>query len=265
MSREEKWLLKEKYDGVKTSEFETDLERLGGGEPLGYVIGHVPFLGCEIYLDSRPLIPRVETEFWVEKAIAVVRGAAASPPRILDLCAGSGAIGVAVAKAVPEAHVTFTEIDKVHLPTIEKNLITNLTPQQPSSRPCLELGKKYRVLEADLFSSRQSRQGLELGEYDFILSNPPYIDPALDRTEESVKRFEPSLALYGGKKGFELIEKIITESKNYLTKTGQLWLEHEPEQVEALEKLAKEKGFEIEARKDQYGIFRYSILKSMAK
>jgi len=66
------WLLKEKYHGVESEAFHADCARLATGEPLGYLIGHVPFLNCTIHLDSHPLIPRPETEFWTEQAIAEI-------------------------------------------------------------------------------------------------------------------------------------------------------------------------------------------------
>ena len=68
MTSEEQWLLREKYQGEKTEAFFADCDRLLAGEPLAYLIGHIPFLHCLISLDSHPLIPRTETEFWTEKA-----------------------------------------------------------------------------------------------------------------------------------------------------------------------------------------------------
>lgn len=245
MDQEELWLLKEKYGGEKTEGFFADLERLHTGEPLSYLIGHVPFLGCQIYLDSKPLIPRPETEYWVEKAIASIRSTARKV-RVLDLCAGSGCVGVAVAKAVPEAHVTFAEIDPTHLPTIEKNLSHNLPDYSRESGRC-------SVIQSDLFEKVE-------GQFDFILTNPPYIDPALDRAEKSVKTYEPHLALYGGQNGMEIILTIIKDSKNFLAPGGQLWIEHEPEQVEAIKKSAEVGGFSATPQNDQYGLPRYSIL-----
>ena len=242
LSQDEKWLLKEKYADVESAEFEADRKRLAVGEPLGYAIGYVPFLGCKIYLDSRPLIPRAETEFWVEKAIAVIKRAAPGAPRVLDLCAGSGAIGVAVARQVPTVQITFAEIYKAHLPTIGKNLNENTI-----------LCTNYKVFQSDLFSNVH-------GEFDFVLCNPPYIDPILDRTESSVKNFEPHEALYGGLGGLELIKKIITASPAHLSAAGELWLEHEPEQSAKIKELAEQNSFVAEVHKDQYGVERYSIL-----
>jgi methylase of polypeptide subunit release factors len=269
-SQDEQWLLSEKYGGEKTEGFFTDCERLKAGEPLGYVIGYVPFLVCKIFLDSHPLIARPETEYWVEKAISAIKqpttnlankrpaaggfgwgdaGAsesglswAASPIRVLDLCAGSGAIGVAIAKAVPEAHVTFGEIDKTHLPTIGKNLDAN-------EISCT----RYQVFQSDLFENIS-------GQFDFILTNPPYIDPKIDRAEKSVKDFEPHLALYGGSNGMEIISKIISQAEHFLKRGGQLWIEHEPEQTNEVSLLAHEFGFLPTSYQDQYQTIRYSAL-----
>ena len=69
MIKDEQWLLEEKYAGVETKEFEVDKARLAGGEPVAYLIGFQPFLGLKIYLDSRPLIPRPETEWWTEQLL----------------------------------------------------------------------------------------------------------------------------------------------------------------------------------------------------
>ncbi len=101
-------------------------------------------------------------------------------------------------------------------------------------------------------------------KYDLILSNPPYIDPDLDRTETAVKEFEPHQALYGGKRGLEIIERIIKKAPKHLSSAGQLWLEHEPEQAEEIKKLARESNFNAINERDQYGILRYSILKQRA-
>lgn len=270
-NQEIEWLLTEKYRGEKTPEFFADVIRLENGEPLAYVIGHMPFLGCTIYLDSKPLIPRPETEFWVEKAIQALlqtRSGRSSEdnhstplsllPRkdlgktpaptlyVLDLCAGSGAIGIAVANAVQNTHVTFGEIDATHLPTIFKNLeVNNIT--------CT----RYRAFESDLFKNIS-------GQFDFILTNPPYIDQSANTAEKSVTDFEPYLALFGGNNGLEIIEKIIMTAPTHLKPTGQLWLEHEPSQVEAIKTIAKKHNLTCVTHLDQYNTPRYSVL-SMAQ
>src|SRR3989344_802581 len=207
-----------------------------------------PFLNTTISLSSRPLIPRPETEFWVEKAITEIKEAQNVTERtmyVLDLCAGSGCIGVAVGQAVPQSIIHFAELDAVHLPTITENCEANGLPEA-----------RRRIVQSDLFTNLKTEPQLR---FDFILSNPPYIDPVIDRAEASVKTHEPALALYGGWAGMELIARIITEAPNFLLPHGQLWLEHEPEQVELIVELAGP-SFTVSIHKDQYGVKRFSEL-----
>lgn len=300
LSQDEQWLLTEKYGGEESAGFFADCKRLKAGEPLGYIIGHTPFLGCTIHLDSHPLIPRPETEFWVERAITVIKknpprqglgnslGLASGTVNVLDLCAGSGCIGVGVAKAIPEATVHFAELDARHLPTIGKNLEEN-------DINC----SRYKVFQSDLFSNipgqsfetqktvaRDEVRGTgefskkpyqvygeeKIGTrnkvirpsdnflYDFILSNPPYINPEANTVEMGVVKHEPHHALFGGKLGLELIEHIIATAPQFLNAKGQLWLEHEPEQAAAIQTMAAKNGFSPTTHTDQYGVARYSVL-----
>ncbi len=248
--REIEWLLKEKYGGEKSEAFFADCKRLALGEPLAYLIGWAPFLDCKIRLGSRPLVPRPETEYWTAEAIKTMREnttlalgfSEPRPLRVLDLCAGSGCIGIAVAKAVPTAQVDFAELDEHHLPTIKINITGN---DVDSART--------KVIHSNLFSALPER-------YDYILSNPPYIDETLDRTDESVKKFEPYVALFGGEAGMDVITEIIEQAPQHLSPGGQLWLEHEPEQTGLIHTLGTTHGFSVSVHKDQYGVERYSIL-----
>jgi release factor glutamine methyltransferase len=234
-------LLSEKYKGEKTAEFEADCVRLNNGEPLAYVIGWIPFLDCRIYLDSRPLIPRPETEFWVEEALKDIQHI--QDAHILDLFAGSGAVGVAVLKHTPSAHVDFGEIEHAHLATIQKNILENGIDT-----------KRAQTMETDVWSNIH-------GVYDFVLANPPYISKdILERVEDSVLEHEPHSALFANDKGFHLIEETIAETKTHLSPRGKLWIEHEPEQAERLLFLGEQAGFRVENKKDQYGVLRYSTL-----
>lgn len=298
-NQETAWLLKDKYHGVESEAFQADCARLESGVPLAYLIGSVPFLDCTIYLDSHPLIPRTETEYWVEQAIAVIKsqsssrdleleteGGPASSLHILDLCAGSGAIGVAVAKAEPSAHVTFAEIDPAHLPTIEKNIVANLSVNRKVGP------SQYSVLASNLFEGlkrdvrfdevRDAGEFLQepystygdektgprnkeirkphISLFDFILTNPPYIDAAANTVDENVVEHEPHLALFGGDAGMEIITRIIAEAPEHLAPTGQLWIEHEPAQTTTISKLAGEHNFLIITHADQYRIPRFSVL-----
>ena len=242
-------LLEEKYNGVKSEAFYADCKRLALGEPLAYLIGHIPFLDTTIYLDSRPLIPRPETEYWTKEVIETLRTSTPSlglttdqPIHVLDVCAGSGCIGVAIADAIPETHVDFSEIEKRHIATIEKNLIENKISS-----------KRTNVYNTNLFSGLTQK-------YDIIVSNPPYIDSTLNRVHESVVDFEPHLSLFGGKEGMDVITEIIEQAPQYLVSGGQLWIEHEPEQSPTITTLATQHGFTVITHKDQYMVERYSIL-----
>lgn len=261
MTQDEEWLLKERYQGEKTEGFFADCARLAKGEPLAYVIGHIPFLDAKIYLDlpvrqagSHPLIPRTETEFWVEKIINKIiscRVHSATPTltpiHVLDLCAGSGCIGVAVLKAIPHCTVDFVEIDLTHHVTIGENIRENGIDES-----------RTKILGGDLFENITK-------QYDYILTNPPYIDPVIDRAEKSVKKYEPGIALYGGESGMEIISRIIESAPKFLKENGVLIIEHEPEQCELIQIEARESDLCMNTRRDQFGIKRYThIIRKIA-
>jgi release factor glutamine methyltransferase len=242
MTQEEAWLLKEKYGGNANDAFEEDRARLARGEPLAYVIGWVPFLDVRIALDSHPLIPRPETEYWTELMIQEMRTREKKDLHILDLCAGSGCIGIAVLHALMEAQVDFAEIEERHHPTIRKNLALNGIDAERAG-----------VIGGDLFERFTQR-------YEYILANPPYIDPALDRTTPSVREFEPHEALYGGSGGLSCIQRLIAEAPRFLVPQGILVIEHEPEQSREIADMGRDAGFAAETRRDQFGVERVTRL-----
>lgn len=240
MTHDEKWLLKEKYDGVSNAAFIADCTRLRDGEPLAYVIGWIPFCNTRIILDSRPLIPRPETEYWTTYSIASIRTKGITRPHILDLCAGSGCIGVSVLAAIAEAYVDFAEIETRHHETILKNITCNgLTLNHT------------KIYGGSLFENITKT-------YDYILSNPPYIDPMLNRTEQSVRDFEPHEALYGGEGGIIYLEKIIRQAPRFLNPHGTVILEHEPEQSEFIARYGANAGFQVTTHTDQFGMQRFT-------
>jgi release factor glutamine methyltransferase len=204
--------------------------------PEAYQIGWVPFIHSKIWLDSRPLIPRTETEYWVNEVIQQIKKSGIKEPKVLDLCAGSGAIGVAVAQEIPDALVDLVELDSSHHDLIRANMRINGVDES-----------RVRIFGGDLFENIRDR-------YDFILSNPPYINMSLGRVAESVLAHEPHLALDGGRGGLDIARRILTEAPKHLTLGGVLWLEHEPEQVAAL---SQNPLYEA-TFKDQYGQERFS-------
>ncbi|MBX4181661.1 HemK family protein methyltransferase [Candidatus Parcubacteria bacterium] len=204
--------------------------------PEAYNIGFCPFINTTIWLDSKPLIPRTETEYWVNEVIQEIRKTKFNSLKILDLCAGSGCIGIAVAKELPSAQVDFVELDPAHHETIRKNLRENNIEAD-----------RTQIFGGNLFENVSK-------QYDIIVSNPPYIDMSLKRVAESVLENEPHLALDGGVEGLEIIDAILAEFPKHLKPNGILYLEHEPEQVEHLSKNI----LYVNSYPDQYGVLRYS-------
>lgn len=231
-SKEEKWLLEEKYAGMVSPAYEADRLRLASGEPLAYVIGTIPYLGLSIHLDSKPLIPRPETEWWTERLIQELKKRA-TPVRVLDLCAGSGAIGCAILKHVPAAHVSFGEIDATHKPTIQKNIDIN---GLDAARADVRIG--------DLFEPFPL-------QFDVIATNPPYV-PEGRELERSVTDHEPALALFAGGSGLSVIERIVHDAHTHLLPQGELWIECDETHVEDVRTLVRAHAERAQVVHDQY-------------
>ncbi|MBP6912575.1 MAG: peptide chain release factor N(5)-glutamine methyltransferase [Candidatus Pacebacteria bacterium] len=248
MNKEAQWLLRDKYNDMLETQFEADfnndLLRLQNGEPLAYVIGWVPFLGAKIYLDSLPLIPRAETEYWVANAIDEIKEYAKKYGKenikVLDLCAGSGCIGVAVLKSIEGAQVDFVEIDIAHHETIKKNILEN----------GIDLNRT-KIFGGNLFEN-------VIGTYDFILTNPPYINPQyINDVQDGVLKNEPHLALFGGNDGMQIVREILQNAPNFLNENGVLYIEHEPHQATEIQTILPG----IEPLLDQFGVARYSVFR----
>jgi release factor glutamine methyltransferase len=222
-------LRREKYGGQKDANMHDDLARLMRGEPLAYVIGTQPFLGLALSLDSKPLIPRPETEWWTELLIERLKGAGTS---VLDVCAGSGAVGLALLKHLPDARVSFGEIDAAHASLIERNLAAN---GLDASRADIRSGDLFTPFKGERFS--------------VIAANPPYV-PAERALPESVARYEPEQALYAGADGLDVIRRILLGAPKHLLEGGELWMECDIENIQAAAQIANTK---TEIRTDPYG------------
>lgn len=220
-------------------------------EPEAYQVGWIPFLGLTIYLDSRPLIPRPETEWWAEQLCeemgCVTKKVWPAPdgrpedflrgvPRLraLDLCAGSGAIGCALLKQVPHAQVYFGEIDPAHEATIGKNIREN---HLDSSRAEVRIG--------DLFEPFAGMQ------FDFIAANPPYV-PTGRELPASVVDYEPALALRAGLDGLAVLRRIAEGLPRHLKAGGVAWVECDSEYAEEARALFAAGGLKATVRRDQY-------------
>jgi release factor glutamine methyltransferase len=201
------------------------------------------FLNCKIDLSRGVFIPRVETEFWVKKAIKSTQATSNEQRtiKVLDIFAGSGCIGIAVLKNIRNSYVDFVDIDKKAIEQIKINLRLNkISP------------KRYRVIRSNIFEKVK-------GEYDFIFANPPYVaKERLGEIQESVKKFEPKISWYGGRGGLKYIKKFLKEAKNYLKENGIIFMEIDPLQREEVEKILKKEGYkDFKFYKDQFKKIRW--------
>ncbi|MEK9184347.1 MAG: peptide chain release factor N(5)-glutamine methyltransferase [Patescibacteria group bacterium] len=230
-------LVRDKYNGDTTADISADVGRLAAGEPLAYVIGWIPFLGLAIHLDSRPLIPRPETESWAETLVEKLQKRFGDRPfTLLDLCAGSGAIGLLVLARFPNTKVSFGELELPHIDLIKKNIEANgLDP----SRAIIRRGNLLAPFVGERF--------------DFIVTNPPYI-PSGRTLDDTVLDYEPTIALFAGERGLDLIERIAREAPRHLNASGELWMECDIDNIEEARNLVLEGGaIRADIRTDQYG------------
>lgn len=206
--KDEDHLIRDKYNGDTSVDLKDDIARLASGEPLAYVIGWIPFLDLRISLASKPLIPRPETEWWTERLIQHLSERFGSEPfSFLDLCAGSGAIGLSVLKAFPNAEVSFGEIVPEHTEQIRRTL----------SKNGLDASRAH-IKTSDLFAAFSGKR------FSVIATNPPYI-PSERVLDASVTDFEPANALFAGTDGLEVIRSITKEAPEHLLPEGELWIE----------------------------------------
>lgn len=217
------------------------LARAVGGEPLAYILGQWDFYGMTLYVNPDVLIPRDDTCAVTE--LAIQRTLYLDPnPRILDLCTGSGCIGLALANRVRDARVTLADVSKEALAVAKKNTVLH------------KLTSRVSCLQVDAL---QPAPGF-LGTFDLIVSNPPYI-----RTEEmaaldaSVREFEPHLALEAGPDGLQFYRAIVRNFYTALKPGGWICLEFGMGQADAVCELLAQRGFQSIQRKiDFSGIER---------
>jgi release factor glutamine methyltransferase len=236
MQKEIRWILKEKYKGKETKQFLVDVKRLEAGEPVDYIIGFKEFLGCKIDLSKKPLIPRPETEFWVEQEIKKIKEG-----RVLDIFSGSGCVGVAILKYRKSLLCDISDVDKNAINQIKINLKINKINKE-----------RFKIIQSDIFSKIRNK-------YDFIFANPPYI-PTINKNkiQKSVLKYEPKNALFGGKDGMFFINKFLKGVKEHLNDGGTIFMEFDSPQKKQIEKLLKKYKYKKwDFNKDQYGKWRW--------
>ena len=217
-----------------------DVDRMLQYEPLAYVLGKWSFYGLELTVTPDVLIPRDDTEAVTELAIEAAK--TKMNPRVLDLCTGSGCIGLAIASQIADAKVVLGDISRQAIHVARQNC------------KALQLQNRVTVLPLDVMTPCASF----LGTFDVIVSNPPYITSAdMEVLQPSVKDYEPSIALHGGVDGLDFYRAILQNFASCLASDGCICLEFGIRQEGAVCQLLYEAGFsQTELRQDAGGIVR---------
>ena len=214
------------------------IDRRSKGEPVQYIMGSQEFMGLEFIVNENVLIPRQDTETLVEDALEIIntgtlRGEDMDVKRkewdILDLCTGSGAIGVSLARIANKVNVTCSDISEGAIKVAKENAQKH------------GVAKSVKFEQGDLFKpfSKHFRKQ----KFDMIISNPPYIKSSVIPTlQKEVCEHEPFSALDGGESGLDFYEKIVSGAGSHLRKSGVLLLEIGHDQGEAVSGLLSRNG-----------------------
>ena len=212
------------------------VSRVLAGEPLAYVLGQWDFYGMTLQVNPNVLIPRDDTcavtDLAIKKALFLD-----SNPRILDLCTGSGCIGLAIAHRVKDARVTLADISKEALTVAKKNISLQ------------KLSGRVSCVSANALE----KPSAFLGKFDMIVSNPPYITTEeMKALPESVKGYEPHLALHGGEDGLDFYRAIAVNFVEALKPGGYLCFEFGMGQGDAVCSILEMNGYTILERTRDY-------------
>jgi release factor glutamine methyltransferase len=196
--------------------YDEALAQRAEGVPAQYITGHQEFWGLDLIVSPAVLIPRPETEHIIEILLPLAR--AIPHPKIADVGTGSGAIALALAKELPDSEIHATDISPAALKMAEANaarlqLEFRASHQHPPERRLF-------------FHNTDLLNGLEIGAYDFVVSNPPYVGQSEeDQVQLEVRKFEPRNAVFAGPTGLEVIEKLVPAARNALKPGGGLIME----------------------------------------
>lgn len=206
----------------KEQEFIKAIEKVNLGCPVQYIINKQDFYGLNFYVDENVLIPQPDTEILVENVIKIA-SKNKDMIRILDICTGSGAIGVSLAKFIKNVKVDLTDISVKALAIAKKNAISNC------------VSEKCDFINSNMFDNLNSK-------YDIIVSNPPYIETDVIKKLSKEVQNEPIIALDGGKDGLLFYREIARNAYKYLNSNGILALEIGFNQKVAVTKILNETG-----------------------
>ncbi len=223
---------------------EDAVKRILAEEPLAYVLGEWEFYGMPLYVNSNVLIPRDDTcavtELAIKKGLFLDQD-----PRILDLCTGSGCIGLAIANRVKDAKVTLADVSKEALMVARKNIARH------------KLSGRVSCVQIDALAPATAF----LGKFDMIVSNPPYITTQeMEELPHSVKGFEPHLALHGGEDGLLFYRAIVENYTRALKPGGYLCFEFGMGQGDDVCRILEMNGYTILERSRDYNDRERAVL-----
>lgn len=219
----------------KEKQYFEAIKKLREGIPLEHITHQKEFMRLNFFVNEDVLIPRQDTEVLVEEVIKIAKKINAK--KILDLCTGSGAIAISLAKYIENSEITAIDISHQALQIAKKNAINNQVENQ------------ITFVESNLF------ENLSFGKYDMIVSNPPYIKKEMIKKLDLQVQKEPYIALDGGKDGLDFYRKIIGQSDEYLKYGGYLCLEIGYDQkIDVIELIENEEKYkDTYCKKDYYG------------
>ena len=223
---------------------EAGLKRLLAQEPMAYILGQWEFYGLPLHVSPKVLIPRDDTcavaELAIRQALFLEKD-----PRILDLCCGSGCIGLAVASRVKDAKVTLADISQDALSIAKENVALN------------KLSGRVRCVAADALKPAFPF----LGKFDMIVSNPPYITgEEMKELPKSVADYEPHLALFGGEDGLDFYRSIAKNFAPALKPGGYLAFEFGETQGDDVCRILEENGYTVLERARDYNDRERAVL-----
>lgn len=232
-----KGLREKKYKGRETEELLSDIKKMTEGEAYEYLLGEVLFCGARVDLSLRPMIPRPETEFWVNQALDEIRVCESKYTlRVLDMFSGSGNVGLAVLRNIQEASVDMIELDPKLKEQIEISVVKNNIKRT-----------RVRIITGDTWEGAANT-------YDYIFAVPPYVPSKMKEEIMKELRAEDPLSFFDKEDGYYYHKQVLARAKEFLKDGGTLYLEFDITQREKIEQLVGEYGFTtFHFLRDPYG------------
>lgn len=225
------------------SKYSDFVSRRASREPLQHIVGRAPFRYLDLQVGKGVFVPRPETEIVVEAGLDWLRESGVSKPTVVDLCAGSGAIGLSIAAEVAGAQVWAVEKSPEAFQYLQKNF-----EETAKKWENIQIFSRYHAVLADATKAHISDLTPELhaicGKVDLVITNPPYVPESQVPEQVEVREYDPPLALYGGSAdGLLIPEQIMRAAFALLKPVGVMVMEHDISQGDALKKYAESVGF----------------------